>query len=77
MPDGLQATEAQRAFREAMLLAPRMAEAHQAFQEALLLSRRRALIAPVRHLRRQHRAVSSAMAELRAVTNACLAMGER
>ncbi len=51
-------------------------ETRQAFQEALLLARRKALISTVRHLRRQHRATCLAMAELRAVTNACLAMGE-
>ncbi len=52
-------------------------ETRRAFQGALLLARRKALISTVRHLRRQHRAVSLAMAELRAVTHAILAQGEK
>lgn len=47
------------------------------FSERLLLARRMALIGTLRHLRRQHRATCSAMADLRAVTNAILAQGER
>ncbi len=62
MPDGLQAIEAQ-----------------QAFQEALLLARRKALISTVRHLRNQMRCSEASIceAELRAVTHAILAQGER
>ncbi len=51
----------------------------QAFQEALLLARRKALISTAEHLRNQMRCSegSSAMAELRAVTHAILAQGEK
>jgi hypothetical protein len=49
----------------------------QAFDAALLLARREALIATARHLRNQRRSrlASICEAELRAVVNACLAMG--
>ena len=51
----------------------------QAFDEALLLARREALIATARHLRDQRRSRDASIceAELRAVVNACLAMGDR
>ena len=51
------------------------AEIRQAFQEAHLLALRTALIGTARHLRKQHREVSTCDAQLRAVTNACLAQG--
>jgi hypothetical protein len=51
----------------------------QAFDAALLLARREALIATARHLRDQRRSKAASLAEteLRAVVNACLAMGDR
>jgi hypothetical protein len=49
----------------------------QAMAEGVLLARRQALIGTVRKLRRDHRATCSAMADLRAVTLAILAQGER
>jgi hypothetical protein len=53
------------------------AEFRQAMQEGVLLARRLALISTVRKLRRDHRATCSAMDDLRAVTMAILAQGER
>ncbi len=55
------------------------AERRQAFQAALLMARREALASTARHLRNQSRCkeASLAMAELRAVTLALLAQGER
>lgn len=51
----------------------------QAFHEAMLLARREALIGTAKHLRnmRRSKAASTCEAELRAVVNACLSMGER
>ncbi len=49
----------------------------QAMHEGVLMARRQALISTVRKLRRDHRATSSAMDDLRAVTLAILAQGER
>ena len=54
------------------------AETRQAFQAAQLLAQRAALIGTAKHLRNQSRCkeASLATAELRAVVNACLSMGE-
>jgi hypothetical protein len=55
------------------------AQTRQAFQEAHLLALREALASTAKHLRNQMRCseASLAMAELRAVTHAILAQGER
>ena len=52
-------------------------EIRQWFHEQHLLALRDALIDTTAKLRREHRASCLAMAQLRAVTNECLAMGER
>lgn len=53
------------------------AETRQAFQERLLQARRLALIGTLRHLRAKHRSTCDAMADLKAVTLALLAQGDR
>lgn len=52
-------------------------ETRQALHEAHLLARRKALIGTLAHLRRKHRSTCEAMADLQAVTNELLAMGDR